>query len=261
MNASDEERVFVDERRDRIYEMLVRKRKASVSDLSQEFHIGEATIRRDLSELEARGLVLRTHGGALIRDNASEEAPLRERETRNLEQKERIAQLTAQLIRNGETVMIDGGSTTLILARLLRAKHDLVIVTNSPALADEMVGANGCQVIVTGGELREPTRSLVGPIAEQTIRQFRADRVILGMSSLMPDEGFFTVNSQEAEVKRTMMQCGKEIIVVMDSSKAGKVTFSVVSDFSTVDKLITDSGMSPEDIRRIEEKGVEVITV
>jgi len=261
MSSTEEERGFVDERRNRIHEILIRKRKASVFELSQEFHVGEATIRRDLSELEARGLVLRTHGGALFKDNASEEAPLKERETRNQEMKERIAQFAAQLIRNGETIMIDGGSTTLKLARLLRAKHNLVIVTNSPALADEMVGANGCQVIVTGGELREATRSLVGPIAEGTIRQFRADRVILGMSSLMPQEGFFTVNHQEAEVKRTMMKCGKEIIVVMDSSKVGKFTFSAVSDFSTVDKLITDSGISPDDIRAIEEKGVDVITV
>ena len=116
-------------------------------------------------------------------------------------------------------------------------------------------------MILSGGELREVTRVLVGPIAEYSVRQFRADRVILGMSSLMEEEGLFTVNNREAEMKRTMMQCGKEVIIAMDSSKIGKLTFSFVSDFSRVGKLITDSEISMDAVRSIEQKGVEVITV
>jgi DeoR/GlpR family transcriptional regulator of sugar metabolism len=157
--------------------------------------------------------------------------------------------------------MIDGGSTTRMIARLLRMKRNLVVVTNSPAIADELVTSSASQIILTGGELREVTRVLVGPIAEYSIRQFRADRVVLGMSSLIPEEGLFTVNSSEAEVKRTMMECGKEVIVAMDASKIGKFTFSFVSDLSRIDKLITDTGASMDAIHAIEQKGVEVITV
>jgi DeoR family fructose operon transcriptional repressor len=260
-NSSDEERIFVEERRNRIVELLAQKNRASVSELSQQFRIGEATIRRDLTELEQRGLVLRTHGGVLIMEKASREAPLIERETHYREQKERIAQFVAQFVRNGESIMIDGGSTTLQIARMLRVRRNLVVVTNSPAIAEELLSGADNEVILTGGRLREVTRVLAGPITEYVIRQFRADRVILGMSSLVPDEGLFTVNTSEAEVKRTMMNCGKEVIIAIDSSKIGRPTLSFVSDFSMVGKLITDEGISPEDLQKIEEKGVEVITV
>ena len=117
----DEERIFVEERRNRIIEILSRKNRASVAELSQEFRIGEATIRRDLQELENRGLVLRTHGGVLVMDTASRESPLKERETHNREKKERIAQCIAQFVRNGESIMIDGGTTTLVRQSLLRS--------------------------------------------------------------------------------------------------------------------------------------------
>jgi DeoR family transcriptional regulator, fructose operon transcriptional repressor len=259
--SNEEEKIFVEERRSRILELLNRKNKASVSELSLEFHIGEATIRRDLTELEQRGQVLRTHGGVIIMDTASRETPFKEREMHNREKKERIAQFIAQFVRNGESIMIDGGTTTRQIARLLRIKRSLFVITNSPAVADEMLGGTDHQIVLSGGLLREVTGVLVGPIAEYTMRQFRVDRVILGMSALVPEEGIFTVNTFEAELKRTMMQCGKEVIVAMDSSKIGKRTLSFVSDFSMIGKLITDDGIGHEDIQKLENKGVEVITV
>jgi len=255
----DEERIYVEERRNRIIEILSRNNRASVAELSQAFRIGEATIRRDLHELESRGLVLRTHGGVLLMDTASRETPVMERETHNSKKKERIAHCIAQFIKNGESIMIDGGTTTLQIARTLRVKRQLVVITNCPAVGEQLLGNGGNQVILTGGELREVTGVAVGPMAEYTIRQFRADRVILGMSSLIPEEGFFTVNASEAELKRVMMRCGKEVIVAMDSSKIGKVTLSFVSDFSLIGKLITDDGISAEDIQKIEKRGVEVV--
>ncbi|HET6487663.1 MAG TPA: DeoR/GlpR family DNA-binding transcription regulator [Spirochaetia bacterium] len=260
-SGAEEEKIFVEERRNRILDLLSRKNKASVAELSQEFRIGEATIRKDLNDLEQRGLILRTHGGALIMDTASKEAPLMERETRNREQKERIAQFIAQFIRNGESIMMDGGTTTLQIGRSLRARRNLVVVTNSPPLAAEMVNFVDTRVILTGGELRESTGALVGPLTTYSIRQFRVDRVILGMSSLVPDQGLFTANASEAEVKRVMMECGKEVIVAMDSGKIGKLTLSFVSDFSMVGKLVTDTGISAEDLEKIERKGVEVLAV
>lgn len=256
-----DEKIFVEERRDQILATIQKKNRVSVVELSKEFNLGEVTIRRDLSELEGRGLIRRTHGGAILADNGLEEPPLKEREQRNRNQKERIAQFIAQIIRNGESIMIDGGSTTLQIAKHLRSKTDLLIVTNSMSLADEFMNSNDSKVIVTGGELRRSTGTMVGPIAERTMRLFRADRVILGMSSMLPDEGFFTVNPSEAELKRTMMSCGKEIIIVMDSSKINKVTFSFVSDFSQVDKFITDDGITKDVIQKLDQAGVEVIVV
>ncbi len=174
--------------------------------------------------------------------------------------KERIAQFIAHLVHDHETLMIDAGSTTCEIARQFRDKHRLLVVTNSPWVADELVSADN-QIIVTGGELKEPTRAMVGPVAESTVRQFRADRVILGMSGMRVDEGFFTVNHQEAEVKRTMIRSGKEVIIAMDSSKIGKVMCSFVCDFSPIDKLVTDKNIRMEDLKELERLGIEVIAV
>ncbi len=256
-----DEKIFVEERRNQIIEFLNKKNRVSVIELAKIFNVGEVTIRRDLADLEERGLVRRTHGGAILADNGSDEPPLKERESRKREEKERIAKFVSQIIRNGETVIIDGGSTTLQIAKYLRSKSNLIIVTNSAGIADEFVNSNECSVIVTGGELRKSTGNLTGSIAEKTLRLFRADRVIIGMSSMIPGEGLFTSNLAEAEFKRTMMECGKEIIVVMDSSKINKLNFCFVSEFSKIDKFITDSGISDEDAKRIEEYGVEVIVV
>jgi DeoR family fructose operon transcriptional repressor len=261
MNMNSNEKIFVEERRQQIIELVNQRNRVNVTELSHLFNIGEVTVRRDLIQLEAQGLIRRTHGGALPAENASHEAPIKERELRYKEQKERIASFVAQLIRNGETIMLDGGTTTLQISRHLKGKNNLVIVTNSVGIAQEMDGSYDCQVILTGGEYKHTTQIMAGPIAEKSIKLFRADRVILGMSALNVEQGLFTVNLQEAELKRVMMKCGKEVIVVMDSSKFEKVTFSFVSDFSMIDKLITDSGISEETIRHLEECGVEVIVV
>lgn len=257
----ENEKIFVEERRERILEILEKNKRITVPELSKIFNIGEATLRRDLNELEERGLVQRTHGGAILTDNTSEEIAFKERESKSKEEKTRIARFVSQLVRSGETLMIDGGSTTLAVANSLRLKSDLVIVTNSHIIANEILGVNNSRVILTGGELQDKTYVSVGPVAEYALRQFRADRVIIGMSALVPEEGFFTVNHYEAELKRLMMKSGKEIIVVMDSSKIGKIAFSFVSDFSLIDKLIIDDGISKENIEKIENHGVEVIVV
>ena len=257
----ENDKIFVEERRESILEILNKNKRITTVELSKIFNIGEATLRRDLKELEERGLIQRTHGGAILVDNASEEVAFKEREIQKKDEKERIARFISQIVRNGETLMMDGGSTTLKVANALRVKNGLTIVTNSHLIANESLGYNGCRLILAGGELQEKTFVTVGPITDYTLRQFRADRVILGMSAMMIDEGFFTVNLHESEIKRTMMKCGKEVIVVMDSSKIGKMTFSFVSDFSTIDKLIIDDGISAEDIEKLESKGIEVIVV
>jgi DeoR family fructose operon transcriptional repressor len=261
MAVNEEEKIFLEERRNQIVALLKKKQRASVTELSQVFKIGEATIRRDLSDLEERGLVQRTHGGVLIMENIAFESSVKERATQNRETKERIARFIAHFVHNNETLMIDAGSTTFEIARMLREKKGLVVVTNSPAVAEELVDGNDCQVIVTGGELKVATRAMVGPIAEYTVRQFRADRVILGMSALKVDEGLFTVNHQEAEVKRMMIKSGKEVIIAMDSSKIGKVMYSFVCDFSSIDKLVTDNLIPLDEMKKLEEQGVEVIVV
>jgi len=255
------EKMFAEERRDKILEILGKENRVNVSELAAIFNIGEATIRRDLDDLEERGFLRRTHGGAILAENISFETSIKERESWNREAKIRIATFVSQLVKSGETLMIDGGTTTLEVARLLRTKRNLVVITNAPIIAEEMVGYESSTIILTGGELNEKTLVLVGPIAEQTIHQFRADRAILGMSSIVPEDGFFTANIYEATIKRTFMECAKEVIIVMDSSKIGKISTSFISNLSLVNKLVIDKGISEENIQKIERFGIEIIVV
>lgn len=258
---TNKDKIFVEERRECIMKLLQKYRRITLVELSKAFDVGEVTLRRDLNELEAKGLIRRTHGGAILVDNASEEIAIKERESKNKEEKERIARFISQIVRNGETLMMDGGSTTLHIAQMLKNKNELAIITNTPVIANELVGINGNRVILTGGVLQAKTHALVGPVAKYALSGLHADKVILGMTAMLPEEGFFTVNHYEAEIKRTMMRCGKEVIVAIDSSKIGNITFSFVSDFSRVDKLVIDSGISKEQIETIERQDVEVIVV
>lgn len=257
----DNEKIFMEERRERILDMIKSQRRVTIAELSQVFRLGEATIRRDLSELEGRGLIRRTHGGAIPAESTNEEIPVRVRESRQTAEKERIAEFVFRLVRNGESLMMDGGSTTRSIAAKLKNRSNLVVVTNSPLVANEFAGCNGNQAILVGGIMQEKTLVTVGPIAEQTLRQFRVDRAIIGMSALAPDEGFFTVSPLEAEIKRIMISLGREAIVAMDSSKVGRVGFSFVTGFEDVDKLIMDENLAKDDFAKLEKQGMEIILV
>jgi DeoR family fructose operon transcriptional repressor len=253
--------MYTKERINQILNILNNKKQASVKELSALFNIGEVTIRRDLSKLEKLGFLQRTHGGAIISDNVSLEHSIKERENYRFEEKKRIGRFISQLIHNGETLMIDGGTTTYEVARMLRAKDNLMIVTNFPKIAYELINQKRHQVILTGGELIEKTDILVGPLAEHTISQFRFDLVILGMTALIPEEGFFVPGIRESNIKKVMIKSGKEIIVAMDSSKIGRLASCFISDLSAVNKLITDNDIIPKDLEKIEKYGVEVFTV
>ena len=155
--------------------------------------------------------------------------------------------------------MIDGGSTTQLVAESLKAKRKLMVLTNSAAVAFTLLGINDNIVMMTGGEMKVETGVMIGPTAIQTISQHRADRAILGMSSVLCSEGFFTVNPYEAELKRKMMQLSSDVTVVVDSSKFGRKSFSFVCDFVGVNRVVTDSDIDKETLSKLEENGVEVI--
>jgi DeoR/GlpR family transcriptional regulator of sugar metabolism len=252
-------KLFVEERRDRIYALIAKNKRVTLTELAQENSIGPATIRRDLIALEQKGLVKRTHGGAILADRTLEEIGFKIREHSNIPIKETIARMAANFVSNGEALFLDGGTTTQLVSRALKTKSNLVIVTNSPLVASEIAGTNGNVVLMTGGELRAGTNVLMGPVAVSVVKQFRADHTILGMSSLIPDQGFFTANYQEAELKRTMIEQGAHTTIVMDSGKIGKYMFSLVCSASKIHRLIIDDGISPQVTEALEKQGIEVV--
>jgi DeoR/GlpR family transcriptional regulator of sugar metabolism len=257
------EKDFVEERRGKILEYVNKKNRADVSELAAFLAVTEATIRRDLVSLQEQGLLYRAHGGAIRREQLSvwQTSTLQDRMALHLEEKTRIAQFVAQLVHDGDSIMIDGGSTTMQITKELRAKKSLLVVTNAPAIGELMIDADDDKVILTGGELLKETYALIGGAAEHSIEQYRTDKAIIGVSGILVDEGCFSAIPQEAEIKRLMSLNSIETIVVADSSKIGTRAFCFFCDFSHIDKLVTDRNISKAALEELKRQDVEVFAV
>jgi len=254
---------FLEERRIRLLEYINRNNRAGVGELAAKFNVPEATIRRDLLYMESENLIYRTHGGALRREQPSlwKTTTLHERSIQHRDEKERIGDLVEQLVHDGESIMIDAGSTTLQAAVSLGERKNLLVVTNAPDIARLMVEVDDNKVILTGGELARETRTLVGSAAEASLRQYRVDKAIVGASGIIPGEGCFSAIPQEAEIKRLMSLSAAETIVVCDSSKIGARALCFFCDLRRVGRLVTDRGITPAALDEMKQQGVEVFAV
>lgn len=252
-------RVFTEERLSKIVELLAGDRRVAVSELSRLLDVSESTIRRDLSLLEKQGLIKRTHGGAVPATSTAFEPSFIQKEIEFIEEKQSIGRKAAQMIEEGETVILDSGTTTLQIARYCATKRNLTVVTNSIHIALELSGAQEIEVVVVGGSLRKNTYALVGPVAEDGLRGLYADKVFLGVNGISPDRGLSTPNIVEARVKRAMLGAAREAIIVADHSKVGREAFASIAPIDRIQALVTDRGISDSDRRIIEEKGVRVI--
>ena len=251
--------MFTEERRQKIKDLLRGQNRLTVKELTNLFEVSNVTIRRDFNELEKQGLLRRTYGGAIIPESTIAEPSVLERQIKYLEEKRKIGELAAQLIKDGESIMIDGGTTTLQVAKSIKLKKNLVAVTNALNVAMELQGSDKIETILIGGTLRKKTLVLAGPLSEENLDRFQTDKVILGISALSIEKGLFTVNPLEAKVKKTMISSGGELIVVADSSKIGKVAFVFIASVGDISKLITDNKISSADIKAFEDQGVEVL--
>ncbi|HOP95343.1 MAG TPA: DeoR/GlpR family DNA-binding transcription regulator [Dictyoglomaceae bacterium] len=248
-----------EERKIRILEILEKERGIKVSDLVRVFNVTGATIRRDLASLEKEGLVKRTHGGAVLPQSFSFEPLYATKKRQNLKEKMAIGEKAAELIEDGETVFIETGSTTLQIARNIKNRHDLTVVTNSIDVARELLNARGVEVILTGGNLRKETLALIGPLAERVLREFRVDKVFLGISGIIPGKGMSTASIVEAQIKKLLIEMGKEVIGVADHSKFGKECFAFVAPTEVLNKIVIDDKVPSKYIEDLRSEGVEVI--
>jgi DeoR/GlpR family transcriptional regulator of sugar metabolism len=254
---------FVEERRTGISTYINQNKRADVFELANFFHVTEVTIRRDLILLEQEGKLIRTHGGAMsFQDRAIwQTTNIMARLEWATEEKERIAKYVASLVSDGESLFIDGGSTALLIARALINHKRLLVVTNSPTIAQTLVGNNDNKVIITGGELEKNTDSILGASCEESIKQYRTDKAILGISGITIPDGLFAAIPQEASVKRLMASNAKYIILAADSSKIGTTAFAYVSDLNSPDLLVTDSKIAPEDLTALKKFKINIVTV
>jgi DeoR family transcriptional regulator of aga operon/DeoR family fructose operon transcriptional repressor len=257
-------KMFVDERRFKIVDYVKNYNHADVEALARELDVTEATIRRDLVFLEKRRLIYRTHGGVIQRHDSPafwHTTRIEERLIVHREEKERIADFIAQLVNDNDSVIFDGGSSTLLVAEKLVDKTDLVIVTNSPAIGSLFLRRSGRQVILLGGEFIRDTDTTIGTITEAELRNIRVDKAVMGATAVLPEEGFFCSFPAEAGVKRRMIQAAREVILACDSSKINSRGLCCFNNFEKIGKFVTDKNISPEALSVLGNQGIDVITV
>jgi DeoR family transcriptional regulator of aga operon len=253
--------VLNEERRRAILDLLTHQGRVLVTELARQFETSQVTIRKDLEILHAHGLVHRTHGGALpAREGALEDPTLREKEKLHRQEKLRIADSAASKVKEGQVLILDSGTTTTAIARALRNFKNLTIITNAVNIAAELAGT-AVEVILTGGTLRKNSFSLVGPIAEETLRRLSADLLFLGVDGFDVHYGLSTPNLLEAKVNRVMVEVAKKTVAVCDSSKFGRRSLSLIAPPSTLEEVITDRGVPKSDLRILKQAGIEVTLV
>ncbi len=250
-----------EERRRNILHIVSREGRVLVKDLSHQFKTSNVTIRKDLEILHKQGLIHRTHGGALTPQSGGLiDVSLQEKEKLHRKEKERIGQAAAALVGEGESVVLDSGTTTTAVARALRHRKQLTIITNAVNIAAELTGT-AIEIILTGGILREKSFSLVGPLAEETLRSLSADILFLAVDGIDVHFGLTTPNLLEARVNRVMMEIARRTVLVCDSSKFGRRSLSLISPLSRIHQIVTDNRIPKADMKALGESGIEVTVV
>lgn len=231
--------------------------KINVASLSKEFNVSQVTIRQDLRTLESNGMLKRFHGGAMpVSDD-----DMMKRLSYNFDVKSAIARQAASLVNNGETVLIESGSTNVLLAVELSKKNDVTIITNSAFISRYVRGMNNIKIILLGGDYQHESEVLVGPLTRKCLKEFHVEKVFIGVDGFNPVTGFTCVNLMRAEVARAMADQADKVIVVTDSTKFNKI--GVASQFKAeeVDIVITDSSITPKDLEILKSFNIEVQTV
>lgn len=255
---SENETVYAEERQLRILEVLKERKRVSVVELASIFSVTPATIRSDLREMEGKGLLMRTHGGAIERTKTSFELDAKDREVCNLDLKQRIAKATLAFIQEGDTVILDTGTTTLALAKLLLDRKKLTVLTNDIVIARTLEEAAHVDVILMGGMLRKGFHCTVGPQARDTMAGLVVDKAFMGTNSFSPDKGAMTPDIHQAETKKRMIAISNKVILLCDSSKQGRASFARFATLDQIDALVTDA-VDAKEREKLEENGVEVV--
>ncbi len=247
------------ERRRLIRAQVELQAQGNVADLARRFSVSTVTIRSDLASLAASGAIVRIHGGALPPGD-SEEVPINVKQTLYHAEKARIAALAAAMILDGETIILDSGTTTAEIARQIRGLklRSINVITNALNIAVLLANAHHVNLIIPGGVLRRKSWSLSGPQAEQALRDLQADRLFLGVDSLDPEIGLMTPHVLEAKLNALMIRISRQTVAVTDSSKLLRRNLSVIAPVEQVHLLITDRDAPPEAVAAIRSRGVEV---
>jgi len=256
-------RLLSEERRREIMKLLEEQGRVTVDSLSDRFHISAVTIRSDLEELGTKGLLVRSHGGAILPLSPHQEYPLQLKKTLHHAEKVRIGRAAAQLIQPRQTVIIDGGTTTVEVARAIRrnSPEALTVITHALNIAVELADLPNISLIMIGGLLRHVSRSFVGPPAERMIGELHADHLFLAVDGLDPQTGPSTPDVLEAQLNAAMIRAAREVSVIADATKFGRRSLSMIGDIRSIHRVITDDRVNEEMVCQLRKMGIEVLIV
>jgi DeoR/GlpR family transcriptional regulator of sugar metabolism len=252
--------VFQEERLDKIIALLEKENRLVTKDLPEKLNTTAVTIRKDLAILEQRGFLKRTHGGAMKTKKLFPGLALNEKEKINLEEKMRIAKKAAKFISEGDTIILDSGSTTSLIAKEIKHLSGVTVITNAINIANVLLDSD-IEVILIGGSLLKETSTLVGPLADDALRKISADKLFLGVDGIDFEVGLTTPNIYEANTSHVMMEISGEVILVVDSSKFGRRSLGVISKVNEVNRIITTKKLSENELEKFTDYDVEVFIV
>lgn len=247
----------ISKRHGKILEILDSEGTVSIAALADRLRVSAETVRRDLRPLAARGTVVRMHGAVGLA-GATGEAPFQRRMSENAEAKQRIARAAAAMIRNGDSLLLDTGTTTSFVARALRGHERLDVITNSTDAARILSGRPGNRVYLVGGHMNGDSGAVLGADAIAAVTGFRADHAVISAGAVSP-RGIMDFEPEEAAFARALLGCGRHRTVVTDAGKFGREALVVVCDLQGIDVLVTDGDPPPNLAQALAQAGVRVI--
>ena len=249
--------MLLQERRQHVLDLIGRKGFATLADLARTLEVSESTLRRDLDYWQERGQIKRIHGGAMFAGEANALPPLEERSERQLAEKQAIARAAAERIHDGDSILLDGGTTTLELARLL-VNRPLQVVTNSLPIAQVLSGSQQTDLVMLGGYVYPKTGVALGPLLMRMLDDVAVQQLILSVSGITA-KGLFNSNMLLVEAERCMMRRADEVVVLADHTKFGRQALAHLCELGAVDTLVTDTAVGAEHRRLVDEAGVRLI--
>ncbi len=259
-----DKKVFREERLRMIMELIWEEKRIGVNELSERFEKSPGMIRLDLAELEERGLISRTHGGAILIEGSNEDLVLDKnalmmRADTKKDEKQRMGKAVLDLIQDGDSILIDGGTTTYYVAKQLHNKRNLKIITTSMFLYQSLWEIPDATIYLTGGVVHREYQDTYGDITIEALKKFSPDKTIMGIDGVSIPNGFTTTEPNMAMIKRQMVATNKNLIVVADSSKFGKVCLLKVTEIHNADVIVTDKKLSEIEADKIRKLGPKVI--
>jgi len=246
------------ERQNNIVSLVSRHGRLSVAEIVEQFEVSEATARRDLEALAEQGLLQRVHGGAISLKQAPPELPILQREQEQSFAKQRIALAGAALVRDGETVFLGSGTTVLEVARNLKSRRALTVITNSLPVMNALAGLPEITIVALGGVLRASELSFIGHITEQALAEVRADKVIISVHAISLENGLTNDYLPETMTDRAILKAGREVVVVADHTKVNAFATAFLAPITSIQAFVTDNETPADFLAALRQNGVRV---